>query len=118
MYLRSPAFRDGADIPRKYTQDGQDVSPPLEWGDVPAAAPCSPRPSSSARTRGGRPRSSPAGAVRGGRAVAFFLHSRRDMTVFRDRRDAGRQLAQRFDRLIGKPGVVVLALPRGGVPVG
>jgi putative phosphoribosyl transferase len=41
------------------------------------------------------------------------------MRVFRDRRDAGRQLA---DVLAGRyaetPNVVVLALPRGGVPVG
>jgi putative phosphoribosyl transferase len=39
------------------------------------------------------------------------------MRVFRDRRDAGRKLAQRFDAFVGKPDVVVLALPRGGVPV-
>ena len=38
--------------------------------------------------------------------------------LFRDRRDAGRQLAQRFDRFAGRNDVVVLALPRGGVPVG
>lgn len=35
MHLRSPAFENGAEIPRKYTHDGQDVSPPLEWDDVP-----------------------------------------------------------------------------------
>lgn len=40
------------------------------------------------------------------------------MAAFRNRRDAGRRLAQRFDHLIGVPGVIVLALPRGGVPVG
>ncbi|HEX3766033.1 MAG TPA: phosphoribosyltransferase [Kofleriaceae bacterium] len=40
------------------------------------------------------------------------------MQVFRDRRQAGRLLAQRFDRFVGDPGVIVLALPRGGVPVG
>ena len=34
MHLRSP---DGEEIPRKYTQDGEDVSPPLEWDDVPPA---------------------------------------------------------------------------------
>jgi Raf kinase inhibitor-like YbhB/YbcL family protein len=38
MKLRSPAFRDGEEIPRKYAQDGQNVSPPLEWEDVPEAA--------------------------------------------------------------------------------
>jgi predicted phosphoribosyltransferase len=40
------------------------------------------------------------------------------MQPFRDRRDAGRQLAQRLDRYSGNPDVIVLALPRGGVPVG
>ena len=39
------------------------------------------------------------------------------MRLFRDRRDAGRQLAQRLDRFIGEPDVLVLGLPRGGVPV-
>jgi len=38
------------------------------------------------------------------------------MQVFRDRRDAGRQLAPRLDRFAG-PRTIVLALPRGGVPV-
>jgi predicted phosphoribosyltransferase len=36
---------------------------------------------------------------------------------FRDRRDAGRQLAQALAGYAGRPDVVVLALPRGGVPV-
>jgi predicted phosphoribosyltransferase len=40
------------------------------------------------------------------------------MQPFRDRRDAGRQLAQRLDRYSGNPDVIALALPRGGVPVG
>jgi putative phosphoribosyl transferase len=40
------------------------------------------------------------------------------MQVFRDRRHAGQLLAQRFEHYIGDPGVIVLALPRGGVPVG
>lgn len=39
------------------------------------------------------------------------------MRLFRDRRDAGRQLAQRLDRFIDEPDVLVLGLPRGGVPV-
>jgi putative phosphoribosyl transferase len=39
------------------------------------------------------------------------------MRTFLDRRDAGRKLAQRFDAYVGKPDVIVLALPRGGVPV-
>jgi putative phosphoribosyl transferase len=36
--------------------------------------------------------------------------------MFQDRSDAGRQLARRLERLRGQP-LVVLALPRGGVPV-
>ncbi len=38
MELISPAFEDGQMIPSKYTCDGADVSPPLEWSDVPANA--------------------------------------------------------------------------------
>jgi erythromycin esterase-like protein/predicted phosphoribosyltransferase len=37
--------------------------------------------------------------------------------LFADRRDAGRFLAGRLGHLQGGPGVVVLGLPRGGVPV-
>jgi len=37
---------------------------------------------------------------------------------FRDRFDAGRHLAAQLQRYAGRPDVVVLALPRGGVPVG
>ncbi len=37
--------------------------------------------------------------------------------LFRDRRDAGRFLARRLKRYTGQPDVLVLALPRGGVPV-
>jgi putative phosphoribosyl transferase len=37
---------------------------------------------------------------------------------FRDRRDAGRQLARHLAQYANRPDVVVLALPRGGVPVG
>ena len=39
------------------------------------------------------------------------------MVTFADRYDAGRQLARRLEHLRGDD-VVVLALPRGGVPVG
>src|SRR3954465_13736477 len=49
--------------------------------------------------------------------VASFMHADRSMQVFRDRRHAGQLLAQRFDRYIGDPDAIVLALPRGGVPV-
>lgn len=37
---------------------------------------------------------------------------------FRDRLDAGRQLAEKLSRYAGRDDVIVLALPRGGVPVG
>jgi putative phosphoribosyl transferase len=40
------------------------------------------------------------------------------MQVFRDRRDAGAQLALRLARYAGSRDAIVLALPRGGVPVG
>lgn len=40
------------------------------------------------------------------------------MTRFRDRADAGRVLARELARYRADPQVVVLALPRGGVPVG
>src|SRR5256885_4716440 len=36
---------------------------------------------------------------------------------YRDRVEAGRVLAQRLQPLAGRPDVLVLALPRGGVPV-
>ena len=38
--------------------------------------------------------------------------------MFRDRYDAGEALAERLRQFAGDPDVVVLALPRGGVPVG
>lgn len=34
--LSSSAFEDGGIIPARYTADGEDVSPPLAWGAVPA----------------------------------------------------------------------------------
>jgi putative phosphoribosyl transferase len=37
---------------------------------------------------------------------------------FRDRTDAGRQLARELSDYAGRPDTIVLALPRGGVPVG
>src|SRR3954447_18751879 len=37
--------------------------------------------------------------------------------LFRDRTDAGRQLAAKLAAYAGRPGVLVLAPPRGGVPV-
>ena len=35
ILLNSSAFTDGETIPKKYTCDGQDVSPPLSWSGVP-----------------------------------------------------------------------------------
>src|SRR5215211_6629433 len=39
------------------------------------------------------------------------------MTPFEDRRDAGRKLAQKLTAYVGQPNLLILALPRGGVPV-
>jgi putative phosphoribosyl transferase len=39
------------------------------------------------------------------------------MALFKDRRDAGKQLAQELSAHAGRLDVIVLALPRGGVPV-
>src|SRR3954452_17609813 len=38
--------------------------------------------------------------------------------MFRDRREAGRVLAERLAAVVRNQDVIVLALPRGGVPVG
>ncbi len=35
LELKSPVFEAQATVPVKYTCDGPDVSPPLEWGDPP-----------------------------------------------------------------------------------
>ncbi len=40
-----------------------------------------------------------------------------DRTPFADRREAGRELAERLRKYAGRSDVVVLALPRGGVPI-
>jgi putative phosphoribosyl transferase len=40
------------------------------------------------------------------------------MAQFRDRKDAGKVLAQELQEYAGRSDVIVLALPRGGVPVG
>ncbi len=37
MVLSSAGFHNGAEIPRQYTCDAQDMSPPLRWANVPAA---------------------------------------------------------------------------------
>jgi Raf kinase inhibitor-like YbhB/YbcL family protein len=36
MIIKSSAFTEDGMIPSKYTCDEQDISPPLEWKDVPA----------------------------------------------------------------------------------
>jgi Raf kinase inhibitor-like YbhB/YbcL family protein len=36
MTLRSATFQAGGEIPRKYTCDGEDVSPQLRWENIPA----------------------------------------------------------------------------------
>jgi Raf kinase inhibitor-like YbhB/YbcL family protein len=38
MTLTSPEFKHGGDIPVRYTCDGEDISPPLSWSDVPITA--------------------------------------------------------------------------------
>lgn len=38
MRLTSTAFADGAEVPSRYTGDGEDLSPPLAWAQVPANA--------------------------------------------------------------------------------
>lgn len=40
------------------------------------------------------------------------------MTLFTDRLQAGQQLASKLEGYAGRHDVIVLALPRGGVPVG
>ena len=36
--LTSSAFKEGAMIPARYTCDGKDISPPLNWSEAPAGA--------------------------------------------------------------------------------
>jgi Raf kinase inhibitor-like YbhB/YbcL family protein len=38
MRLSSSAFADGAAIPRRFTCDGDDLSPPLDWSGTPTRA--------------------------------------------------------------------------------
>ena len=35
MHISSAAFSDGSPIPRRYTCDGEDLSPPVEWSNPP-----------------------------------------------------------------------------------
>lgn len=36
VYLKSSVFPNGGKIPKQYTCDGADLSPPLSWQDIPA----------------------------------------------------------------------------------
>jgi Raf kinase inhibitor-like YbhB/YbcL family protein len=38
LTLQSPAFKDGGSIPARFTADGEKISPPLHWTDVPAGS--------------------------------------------------------------------------------
>jgi len=38
MRLHSPAFAEGAPIPPQYTADGLNLSPPLQWSELPPEA--------------------------------------------------------------------------------
>jgi len=38
MEIRSPAFSDGGEIDRRFTCEGDDISPALEWSGVPDGA--------------------------------------------------------------------------------
>jgi Raf kinase inhibitor-like YbhB/YbcL family protein len=38
IIMTSSAFKDGSTIPRKFTCDGTDISPPLAWSGLPAGA--------------------------------------------------------------------------------
>jgi Raf kinase inhibitor-like YbhB/YbcL family protein len=40
LSIRSPAFADGGEIPARFTCEGDDVSPALEWSGVPAGTKC------------------------------------------------------------------------------
>lgn len=51
-------------------------------------------------------------------AVDFNGQTNDDSPRFRDRRDAGRRLASLLSQYAGREDLIVLALPRGGVPVG
>jgi Raf kinase inhibitor-like YbhB/YbcL family protein len=38
MKITSPAFEQGREIPARYTCEGEDVSPPLAWSEIPSGA--------------------------------------------------------------------------------
>lgn len=57
-------------------------------------------------------------APRQSSALEIAVTNADDRTPFADRRDAGRALAAELRAYAGRPDLLVLALPRGGVPVG
>jgi hypothetical protein len=38
LRLSSPAIHQDNHLPERYSRDGENISPPLEWGDVPSSA--------------------------------------------------------------------------------
>lgn len=36
LYVESPAFSSGSHIPKKYSKEGDNISPPLEWSETPS----------------------------------------------------------------------------------
>src|SRR4029077_15780969 len=52
------------------------------------------------------------------RVNLMFGDSAERWSSFSDRHEAGRVLAKHLQKYAGRPDVIVLALPRGGVPVG
>lgn len=38
MHLKSAAFHNGGKLPKRFTLDGENISPPLDWFDIPPEA--------------------------------------------------------------------------------